>query len=340
MLLNNAGDPFDHSGYWRTHTKHFECEVIHFFGKLFHFQDVWGYVTSGGTEGNLEGLYVGRNYLRTKYNKVPKAFYSTASHYSIKKNVDILGMDLVALPVNAKDEMDLAAFEKAITETPLDVPLLISVNIGTTMKGAIDDFQQIVQILKRHNREDYYIHADMALYGLIYRFYGDFDGANFSQYISSFAISGHKLLAQSAPCGIFIGHKEKIDVGFDTQWVSYIGSRDNTISGSRNGLLALLLHAKVSKGEEYLKQQANSCIEVCNYLYQQMNEVLHYPCHRANDQYAVIVYFDKPPEEICVKYQLAVHQNNLSHVVCMPHISKEMIDGFISDLRNATQNMI
>jgi histidine decarboxylase len=330
MLLNNVGDPFDQAGYWKSHTKFFECEVIRFFGNLFQFKDVWGYVTSGGTEGNLEGLYVGRNYLKAKYHHDPKAFYSIASHYSIKKNIDVINVPSAAMPVNEKDEIDLNALKEAIRETPSDIPILINANIGTTMKGAVDDLKGIVAVLKELNRNDYYIHADMALYGLIYRFFGDFD-ETFVQHVSSFAISGHKLLTQSFPSGIFVGHKNRIDVGFDTKWVSYIGAPDNTISGSRNGLLPLLIHAKISKGEDFLRDQVRCCLEVCQHLYSQMNDVLHYPCHRSTD-YAIIVYFQKPPEEICVKYQLACH-DDFAHIVCMPHINKEMIDRFIDDLR-------
>lgn len=59
--LVNLGDPFIESNY-RINSRKFEQEVISFFAKLYKIpeDDSWGYVTSGGTEGNLYGIFLGR----------------------------------------------------------------------------------------------------------------------------------------------------------------------------------------------------------------------------------------------------------------------------------------
>ena len=63
---NNVGDPF-HDSNFRSNTHEFEREVIGLFADLMHLpQDqAWGYVTSGGTEGNMYGLYIGREMFLT-----------------------------------------------------------------------------------------------------------------------------------------------------------------------------------------------------------------------------------------------------------------------------------
>ncbi|MDP9024832.1 MAG: histidine decarboxylase, partial [Candidatus Eremiobacteraeota bacterium] len=59
--VNNVGDPFA-DGTYLVETREFEREVVEFFAELFRApkDDWWGYVTNGGTEGNLYGLYLAR----------------------------------------------------------------------------------------------------------------------------------------------------------------------------------------------------------------------------------------------------------------------------------------
>ena len=58
--LNNVGDPFDDNLY-ASNTHQFETEVINWLAKLFKSNgNTWGYVTHGGTEGNMHGMYLAR----------------------------------------------------------------------------------------------------------------------------------------------------------------------------------------------------------------------------------------------------------------------------------------
>ncbi len=337
ILLNNAGDPFDENGYWKTHTKTFEREVVNFFGKLFQFDDCWGYVTSGGTEGNLQGMLVGRNYLRLKYanqlanigKELPVFIASKASHYSLKKNADILFLEFLEVRVNEKDEIDLHHLEEIVrTKVSKERPILMNVNIGTTMRGAIDDFPQIVSLLDSMGRENVYYHADMALYGLIYRLFYPYPEV-FVKRMGSFAISGHKLLTVQMPSGIFVGKNEFVDVALCGNRISYIGCMDRTISGSRNGLLPLLIHAKISHGIDHIKRDIEACLNNCSYLYDELQRI-GIDCKRSSNP-GVIVYFPELDNSISEKYQLACH-DNMSHVVCMPHVNKVLIDQFVQDI--------
>src|SRR5262245_27099098 len=59
LPLNNVGDPQVESTY-DLNSRSIEREVVDFFTELFHapVNNSWGYVTNGGSEGNLYGLYV------------------------------------------------------------------------------------------------------------------------------------------------------------------------------------------------------------------------------------------------------------------------------------------
>ena len=58
---NNVGDPFGGTNY-RLNTHEFEREVLADFARFTRApeNEWWGYVTNGGTEGNMYGLYVAR----------------------------------------------------------------------------------------------------------------------------------------------------------------------------------------------------------------------------------------------------------------------------------------
>ena len=55
--LNNAGDPFIGSSYM-FNSYPFELCVLDWFAKLWEIEkdEYWGYVTNGGTEGNLYAI--------------------------------------------------------------------------------------------------------------------------------------------------------------------------------------------------------------------------------------------------------------------------------------------
>lgn len=58
--LNNAGDPFAEVN-GAVQSRPFEVAVLDWFANFWELQrdQYWGYVTTGGTEGNLYGLLAG-----------------------------------------------------------------------------------------------------------------------------------------------------------------------------------------------------------------------------------------------------------------------------------------
>jgi glutamate/tyrosine decarboxylase-like PLP-dependent enzyme len=50
-------------------------------------------------------------------------------------------------------------------------PAIINVNVGTTVKGAVDDLDRVLEILAEtgYGEDRFYIHCDGALFGLMVR---------------------------------------------------------------------------------------------------------------------------------------------------------------------------
>jgi histidine decarboxylase len=100
--INNVGDPFAPSSY-RVHTREIEREVLAWFAELAHVppEDYWGYVTNGGTEGNIYGLFLARELLPTGM-----VYYSEDTHYSVSKNLRVLNMRHIMIKGQPNGEID------------------------------------------------------------------------------------------------------------------------------------------------------------------------------------------------------------------------------------------
>ncbi|KFF73912.1 histidine decarboxylase [Chryseobacterium sp. P1-3] len=320
--IANVGDPFIESNY-AVNSFEIEREVIQFFAGLFRApkDNYSGYVTSGGSEGNLYGLYIAREIY-------PEAivYHSSEAHYSITKNIRLLNLRSVEIQADSKGEMDYNALEQSI-EQHRHLPVIIIANIGTTMTEAKDDIPTIRQILKKCSIESYYIHCDAALSGAYLPLLEDDPRFDFKNGIDSIACSGHKFIGSPVPCGIAIvkkNYKERLG-----QYISYIGSQDTTIAGSRNGHSPVFLWYAVKKlGREGMLLRAQQSLSMAIYVQRRLEENNIF-CFR--NENAITVVFSKPDDQLCRKWQLAT-KNGYAHLICMPGISKNIIDDFFNDL--------
>lgn len=323
--LNNIGDPMIESHYG-LNSRSIEREVVQFFAELFKApkDNSWGYVTNGGSEGNLYALYLAR-----ELYPQGMVYYSESTHYSVQKNIHLLNMPSIAIRAQASGEMDYEDLKDAV-HTHRDRPAIVVANIGTTMTEAKDSVASIKKMLKNSAIRNHYIHCDAALAGTYLALLEKEPKFDFESGADSVAISGHKFIGSPIPCGVVVVKKNYKDrIG---QAVSYIGTMDTTITGSRNGHSPLFLWYAIKKmGKEGLKARALASMELAVYATSELKK-LGVMAWRNDD--AITVIFPKPSEEICVKWQLA-SEGNHSHLICMPGVTKEIIDEFLVDVAAA-----
>jgi glutamate/tyrosine decarboxylase-like PLP-dependent enzyme len=67
-------------------------------------------------------------------------------------------------------EIDYDDFRAAL-EKNKGRPAIVNVNVGTTVKGAVDDLDRVLAILEEtgYSEDRFYIHCDGALFGLMVR---------------------------------------------------------------------------------------------------------------------------------------------------------------------------
>lgn len=322
--INNLGDPFVASNY-KIDSRYFEQEALAFFAELYQIQDWWGYITACGTEGNLYGLLLGRE---TYPDGI--LYASNDSHYSVAKAARFFKIPHVVVNSQANGEMDYDDFFGRLDSSR---PAIINVNVGTTLKGAVDDLAQVLEMLERKGIKDFYIHCDGALGGMLVPYLAP-GKINFNWPIHSLAISGHKFIGCPFPCGIVLTHKKLVDQVATN--IEYIGSKDTTLGGSRNGHAPLFLWYAIQERKHLFQVEAQTCASKAANLREHLEQA-GFPC--LLNAYSSTVVFPKPSSAVVEKWQLAT-QGDLAHVVVMQNHSDELLQHFVADCRESHAELL
>ena len=117
--------------------------------------------------------------------------------------------------------------------------------------------------------------------------------------------------------------------------MAYLNANMRMINCSRSGVEPLKFWWLLrTVGIEGWTEQATAIMENTAYLVSELTRI-GWPCW--NNKYSNTVFFKRPDDEIVSKYNLANSYDerfggNLSHVVVMQHVKKEVIDKFIAEL--------
>lgn len=328
--INNLGDPFIESNYG-VHSREFEIGVLNWFAQLWEInkQDMWGYITNCGTEGNLHGILVGRE-------NHPDAVLlcSKESHYSVMKAARMYRIDAKEIDTVPSGEISYSSLREELQhQYPRHV--IINLNIGTTVKGAVDDIDEVLRALEDcgYKEDMFYIHCDGALFGMMIPFVKDAPRVTFKKPIGSISVSGHKFIGSPVPCGVVITRARYIKA-LSTE-VEYLNSRDATIMGSRNGHAAIYLWYNLSiKGKEGFQNDVVQCLENANYLKAKLDALG--VTTMLNDLSCTVVFENPKDEAFIRKWQLAC-EGHIAHAVIMQNVTKAKLDMFVDEFHKLRQ---
>ena len=296
--------------------------MVHLFADLMRIErdQAWGYVTSGGTEGNMYGLYMGRELFPDGI-----VYFSQDTHYSVVKILSVLKIRNIMIRSQDNGEIDYDDLYETIRINRAE-PVIFMANIGTTMKGAVDDVSKVRGILDELAVTNYYIHADAALSGMILPFVDDPQPYGFDAGFDSVAISGHKMVGSPLPCGIALTKRQY--VSRVARAIEYVGVLDTTLTGSRNALTPIMMwYAFERHGLDGFKRIVTGCLETAEYAVNRFTDS-GIPAWRNKN--SVTVVFPKPSAEVISKWQLAPY-GDIAHLITMPQVTRETIDAVVDD---------
>ena len=314
--LNNVGDPF-HDSNFSSNTHEIEREVILRFADLLRLprDDAWGYVTNGGTEGNMYGIFLARELFPDGI-----VYFSEDTHYSILKITRVLNTRNIMIKSQDSGEIDYDDLYESI-RINRDVPVIFMANIGTTMKGAVDDVSRVREIFSDLAITNHYVHGDAALSGMILPFVEDPQPYTFPEGFDSVSISGHKLIGAPIPCGVALTRQQYVNR--IARSIEYVGVMDTTLTGSRNGITPLMLWLAWERyGIEGFRELVTRMLSVAEYAVERFN-ALGIPAWRNRNSATVV--FPRPPADIIEKWQLAPYEN-IAHLIATGHVTRDHID--------------
>ncbi len=304
---------------------------------------------------------------------VPIAFYSDSTHYSIVKILRVLGIQSVKVGSTGgpfgPGSIDIDDLVRKVEEyAARKHPILLCFNYGTTFKGAFDDVkaagEALIPIFNRYGqdrriitnpgyrpveRTGYWSHVDGAL-GAAYMPFLERAGIQIPQFdfrlpfVHSISMSGHKWIGAPWPCGIYMTlSKYQLSPTSDP---AYIGSRDSTFAGSRNGFSAMILWYYLARNS--YQAQTEKAVALLRLAEQTERDLWrlkeeHWPhldLQISRSPLSLTVLFRQANPRIVAKYSLSndeigegAGKRYYSHIFMMDHARDGRVQRLIEDLK-------
>lgn len=205
-----------------------------------------GYVASGGTEANMQAIWIYRNYFKAEHNAQQSEICilcSEDSHYSMDKSSNILNIGIRKVAVDPDNRtLNKEHLTSALKEAKQEgfKYFIVVANMMTTMFGSVDDIDTYVSTLKAEHCT-YKIHVDGAYGGFYYPFATDHSNLSFAnEEVSSVTLDAHKMAQAPYGTGLFLIRKGLIHFA-NTKEASYVEGEDYTLIGSRSGANAIAI---------------------------------------------------------------------------------------------------
>lgn len=300
-----------------------------------------GYVATGGTEANIEAMWIYRNFFIKEHGARMgeiAVVYSEDSHYSMPKGANILNLSSIILKVDPESrEILRASLDEKIQKAHSEGIkfFIVIANLSTTMFGSVDDLDMLGDFFSNQN-VPFKLHADAAYGGFIYPFTNSLSRFTFQNpYLSSITADGHKMLQTPYGTGLFLIRKGLIEY-VKTEEAQYIPGKDYTLSGSRSGANAIsmwmILQIHGSEGWKYkMESLCDKTERICKKL--EGMGVSHFRNPYLNIIAIKAQYISK---KLAHKYQLVADSYEFEpkwfKIVVMPHVKQGVVDTFLMEM--------
>jgi glutamate/tyrosine decarboxylase-like PLP-dependent enzyme len=304
-----------------------------------HAQD--GYVTSGGTEANIQAIWIYRNYFMEEQEARREEICivcNADSHYSMDKAANLLVLEIFKVPVDPEtreiSETGLAdTLEQAKSQGKRHFILIC--NMMTTMFGSVDPVERYTKTLAELSC-DYKLHVDAAYGGFYYPFSDADSQLTFrNPDITSFTLDAHKMAQAPYGTGIFVIRKGYMDY-VNTRSASYVEGQDITLTGSRSGANAIAVWMILARYGPYGWNEKIFILQnrtdwMCDQLKQ-----LQIQCYRHPKSNIIAVKSDFIPQESAHKFSLVPDSHSHPRwfkIVIMEHVTIEKLAELIERIK-------
>lgn len=301
-----------------------------------------GYVASGGTEANIQAIWMYRNLYRNEdgiSSSDIALIFSEDAHYSMYKAANLLNLRTCIAEVNYQHrEINAEKLEKEI-DKQIEAGVkhfIVVANMMTTMFGSVDMLYTYLDILKKRDVK-YKVHIDGAYGGFVYPFISKrFELTFKNPEVSSITLDAHKMVQAPYGTGIFICRKDLIH-NVMTDQAKYVQGMDVTLSGSRSGANAISVWMILQTyGPNGWHEKIHLLSYRTDWLEKQLLE-LDIRFHRTERSNIITINADQFPPIIALKHGLVPDAHgddpNWFKIVVMDHVTIDALEPFIEDLK-------
>jgi tyrosine decarboxylase/aspartate 1-decarboxylase len=318
FLATNPGDP----GTYRT-VADLEERALELLGEVTDHPDADppGYITSGGTEANIQAVRIARNHAETDDANVVAP---DSAHFSFTKAAEVLGVELRTAPT-VDHRADPEALAKLVDE---DTVCVVAV-AGSTEYGYVDPVPAVADLAHDSGA---LCHVDAAWGGFALPFSDHAWGFGRAD-ADTLTIDPHKLGRAAVPAGGLLARSQDLlaELAVETP---YLESRSQvTLTGTRSGAgVASAVAAMDALWADGYREQFETSMADAEWL---------------ADQLAARGHDVVEPELPLVAADLSVPMTDRLRergwrvsktgadelrVVCMPHVTRSMLRSFVADL--------
>jgi len=338
FIESNMGD----FGLFRG-THDLEKQIILMLGDIYHCGSVEGYLTTGGTESNIQAVRAMRNFSRDRGNYDssevrPNIVVPASAHFSFDKIADILDMEVRKADLDHEMKVCVDSMKSLIDENTVGLVAIA----GSTEFGQVDPIEEISEIAMSHSLP---LHIDAAFGGFVLPFISGDHKFDFSlPGVTSMAVDPHKMGLSTIPSGVllfrdfeYINHL-RVHAPYLTVDTQY------TLTGTRSGAAVAATYAVMKfLGVEGYSKVVERCMDLTSHLVERVKGLAIRP---VIDPVMNVVALEVPhPTTLRTKlsseydWHVSITQDPKAlRLVIMPHLDIGTIDMFIDDLEKALQS--
>jgi tyrosine decarboxylase/aspartate 1-decarboxylase len=323
FLESNLGDPGLFPG-----SVEIERQAIRMMGDLLGYPEAIGYLSTGGTESNIQAIRAARNYAGISDSNI---VVPESAHFSFEKIGDLLNLEVRRAELDEELRVDPGSVEDLIDNKTV---ALVGI-AGTTEFGQVDPIPQLAEIALRYGL---HLHVDAAFGGFVLPFLEKEWLWDFRvEGVSSITIDPHKMGLSTIPGGglLFKSPDYLRMLAVDTPYLT--APSQESLTGTRSGATAAATWAVMMHlGRDGFAEVVRYCMDLTKQFVAGARKigvetVIEPPMN-------VVALNVKSPDE--VRSELMEHQWQVSitrspralRMVVMPHMTSDNVDLFLRDL--------
>ena len=317
FLGSNPGDP----GTYET-VATLEEDVVEILGEMAGIAgQAHGYVTSGGTEANIQAVRIARAQATTRE---PNMVVPESGHFSFWKAAELLDVELRVAPLDGY-RVSLDAVEAMADSSTI----MVAGVAGSTEYGRVDDIPALAAIAGEVGA---LTHIDAAWGGFCLPF-TDHDWSFADAPIDTMTIDPHKMGRAVVPAGGLITDRASLldALAIDTPYLE--STSQITLTGTRSGAgVAGAAAVMETLWVDGYRDQYETCLENAEWLAEALAD--RDIDHVAPDLPLVAVALEPTTFEGLREqgWRLSRTETGETRIVVMPHVTRTMLEAMLSEL--------